>query len=398
VAALGFAGQPWRSFGEVDARAIKLLERALDGLGGDDSVLRTRTLARLAIALYFTGDRDRIAALADEALAMARRLGDEAALAAALEAQLYALWHPRGLEQRIAMAEELLELAQREEQAELTAQARRWRIVPLLELGRMDEADDEIAAHAQLARTLGQPYELMYTKVFEAMKALFTGAFADAGRLAEEILSADHGRPGADALQFYGLDMLTLTHACGGIESLEAPILDFIERYPGIPAWRAAIAMIRAQTGRADEARSILAEFGDFSALPEDPNLWPSMAWSALACRDAGAPEQAAALYELMLPHDGKGLVIGAGGAVWGSVSFYLGLVADGERAVRHLEDAVAWARERGARPWLAQAQVALAEARRDRPLLDEAAATASELGMAALSARIAALAEEAVA
>jgi predicted ATPase len=390
VAALGYAGQPWRSFGEVDARAIEMLKRSLEVLGGEDSVLRTRALARLAIALYFTGDQARVAATAEEALDMARRLGDQAALAAAIEARLYALWHPEGVEERLATAEELLELAQREEQAELTAQARRWRIVPLLELGRMEEADAEIAAHAELARTLCQPYELMYTKVFEGMKALFTGAFADAGRLAEEILSADHGRPGADALQFYGLDMLTLTHACGGIEALEAPILDFIERYPGIPAWRAAIAMIAAETGRHDEARALLAELADgFSVFPRDPNLWPAMAWSALACRDVGDPDQAAALYELLRPHDGKGLVIGAGGAVWGCVSLYLGMVAGEERAARHLQDAIDWARERGARPWVAQAQVALAEIRGDRALLDEAAATAAELGMAALTARI---------
>src|SRR3954454_3549632 len=201
---------------------------------------------------------------------MAPRAAAQSALAAAFAARLYALWHPEGVEERLATAEELLELAQREGQAELNAQARRWRVVPLLELGRMDEADAEIAAHAELARTLGQPYELMYTKVFECMKALFTGAFADAGRLAEEILSADHGRPGADALQFYGLDMLTLTHACGGIEDLEAPILDFVERYPGIPAWRAAIAMIRGETGREGEAAALLAELsaGDFAGFP----------------------------------------------------------------------------------------------------------------------------------
>ncbi len=400
IAALGFAGQPWRSFGEIDTRAIELLEQALAALSGDDSALRARTLARLAIALYFTGDQGRVAATADEALRMARRIGDQTALAEAIGAQLYALWHPDGVDERLAMAEELLELAQREGQAELTAQARRWRIVPLLELGRMDEAQTEIAAHAELARTLGQPYELMYTKVFEGMRALFTGAFADAGRLAEEILSADHGRPGADAHQFYGLDMLTLTHSCGGIESLEAPIRDFVERYPGIPAWRAAILMILAQTGRHDEARAALVELArdGFAAFPKDPNLWPAMAWTSLACRDVGEPEQAAALYELMRPYEGKALVIGAGGATWGCVAFYLGLVSEGERAVAHLEDAVSWSRERGARPWVAHAQAALAELTGDSALLDEAAATAAELGMAALTARVGALREQSAA
>jgi hypothetical protein len=401
LAALGFAGHTWQSFGEVDARAIELLSAALDQLDPGDSALRARTIARLATALYFAHGRERIVGMTDEALAMARRAGEPAALADAIEARLYALWHPGGIEERLEVATELLGLAERAGRSELAAQARRWRIVALLELGRIDDAVAEIEAHADLARTLGQPYELMYTKVFEGMRALFRGAFADAGRLANEILSSDHGRPGADALQFYGLHMLTLSHACGGIDQLEGPIRDFIERYPGIPAWRAAIAMILAETDRDQEALAELVGFAEdgFGCFPSDPNWWPSMAWTALACRDVGGPEHARTLYRLFLPHEQRALVIGAGGAVWGSVRLYLGILAgragDSELATRHLEAEVEWTAAHGARPWTAQAQAALAETLLNAGdqsgwrVLGEAAATAEELGMAALTRRI---------
>jgi hypothetical protein len=92
--------------------------------------------------------------------------------------------------------------------------------------------------------------------------------------------------------------------------------------------------------------------------------------------------------------------VIGAGGAVWGSFDFYLGLLAtrsgDRDAAERHFDAELEWTRERGARPWHAQAQVAYAELllghgehERASSLLDEAGQTAAALGMGALAARI---------
>ena len=402
LAALGFAGQAWQSFGEVDDRAVELLEDALARLDDADSSVRARTLARLAVALYFAGAGERLDAMTEEALAIARRVEDPAALAAAIEARLYAIWHADAVEERLAGGTELLALAQQGDRSELAAQARRWRIVPLLDLGRWDEAVQEIEAHAELARTLGQPYELMYTKVFEGMRALFTGDFAAAQQLAGEILSSDHGRPGADATQFHGLHMLTLTQACGGIEQLEAPILEYIERYPGIPAWRAAIPMIHVATGRIEEAAAAVEELSrdDFAILPRDANWYPAMAWSALACRDAGTPEQARRLHSMLVPYADRGVVIGAGGAVWGSFSLYLGMLAaragDARAAARHYEDELGWTAARGARPWHAQAQAAYGELLltagkddRAQELLGEAAATAAALGMGALAARI---------
>jgi DNA-binding SARP family transcriptional activator len=404
VAALGFAGQPWQSFGEIDEPAIGLLREALDALGPEPTTTRARTLARLTIAMYFAGDTDELEAMANEALAMARSTGDSEAVAAAIEARLYARWHPAGVNDRLESSEELLRIAEAEGRSELAAQALRWRIVPLLELGRMDDAHAEIARHAELARDLGQPYELMYTKVFEAMRAMFTGQFADAGRLAAEILSSEHGRPGADATQFYGLDMLTITFACGGIEQLEQPIREFIDRFPGIPAWWSGIAMIHAATGRSEYPREYLDELAQqrFRGFRRDPNFFPATTWVALACRDAGTADHARDLYEVLKEFEGLANVIGAGGAIWGSVNLYLGMLAgkagDRETAIGHLESEIAWTRERGARPWTATAQVALAELTGDRAPLEEAAATARELGMAALLSRIEGLAQESAA
>ena len=76
--AVGF--EYWR----VDRSLVGLLEEALAGLGDDDSALRARLLTRLASALYYSGATGRCTALSSEAVAMARRIGDPAALASVL--------------------------------------------------------------------------------------------------------------------------------------------------------------------------------------------------------------------------------------------------------------------------------------------------------------------------
>ena len=67
-----------------------------------DDGLRARLLARLAMELYFAGAEERRAILVDEAVAIARRLGDPATLAYALNARYAALWGPANVEDAVA--------------------------------------------------------------------------------------------------------------------------------------------------------------------------------------------------------------------------------------------------------------------------------------------------------
>ena len=101
--------------------------RPSTALGPGDSVLRVRVLARLAEKLVFAEPPERAVELADEAVAMARRLGEPEALAAALmgrhAARLYAGHAP----ERHRIGEQALALAEELEQRELAALARHWR-------------------------------------------------------------------------------------------------------------------------------------------------------------------------------------------------------------------------------------------------------------------------------
>ena len=76
-AALGFGGDLSFEVGVVDPVLITLLERALMLLGEEDSALRASVMARLAEALAITPRREQAASIAEEAVAVARRVGNK---------------------------------------------------------------------------------------------------------------------------------------------------------------------------------------------------------------------------------------------------------------------------------------------------------------------------------
>ena len=93
-AALGFE-KIGVEVGKVDQPLVTLLEDTLHVLGEADSAERARVLARLALELSYAGtSTTRRATLSQHAVAMARRVGDPTALAAALHTRLLDLWGP----------------------------------------------------------------------------------------------------------------------------------------------------------------------------------------------------------------------------------------------------------------------------------------------------------------
>src|SRR4029450_4611620 len=115
-AALGF-GEPQAEQGRANQQLLGLLREALDGLSPRDSALRVRLLARLATErtfateLTFADERHRPERLSQQAVEMARRLGDVACLGSALHARWMALMAPGEQAERSALAGGGLQLA-----------------------------------------------------------------------------------------------------------------------------------------------------------------------------------------------------------------------------------------------------------------------------------------------
>ena len=105
------------------------------GLRMDDSTLRARVTSRFAEAMTFSPGRERGAELSEEAIAMARRLGDRPTLAYVLERAHWATWGPENLDRRMAVATEITELAEDAGDIAAQIQIRMWRLAHLLEMG-----------------------------------------------------------------------------------------------------------------------------------------------------------------------------------------------------------------------------------------------------------------------
>src|SRR5262249_49099929 len=116
----------------ADFEFLGLLREAMAAMPPGDSRLRCLLLARLALCGHWDiSDHDGIAAC-DEAVAMARRLGDSEALVNALGTRFYYRWRPDLARERLTIADEIVAVALATADAGLVAQASYFRLVALL--------------------------------------------------------------------------------------------------------------------------------------------------------------------------------------------------------------------------------------------------------------------------
>jgi DNA-binding SARP family transcriptional activator len=412
-AALGFAGQ-WSILGRVDDARVALLEEALTALDEEDTPLRARLLARLALELYYSGEPDRRLALSEEAVELARQLDDPRTLATCLDARHYALWRPETVDERLQVAAELRQVAEQTCDPQLELEGAGWTVVDLLELGDVPGADVQIAAAIKLAEALQTPIWLWWTSLLRCTRAQLAGAFDEAERLAERTLEIGRQGQAENALNAYAQAMFNIRREQGRLAEVEPAVRGFIDLYPMLVAWRAALALLLVELGRADEAR---AEFerlaGDgFANLPRDANWLIGVTLLAEVCGALGDGARAAELYAALAPYARRNVVVGRAATCNGSASRLLGILAAAMRswelAEGHFIDALAMHERMGARPWVARTQLAYAEMllgrrrrgdrARARGLLAEAAAIADELGMGVVAGRARELAPAATA
>ena len=399
-AALGFAGQ-WSVLGRVDEARLALLEEALEALGDEDSPLRARLLARLALELYYSGDPERRLALSEQAVDLARRLGDPRTLAACLDARHYALWRPENVNERLEVAAELRRVAEQTGDPELELEGAGWTVVDLLELGDIQGADIQIAAASKLAEAMQRPIWRWWTSLLRCTRAQLDGRFEEAEQLADEALEIGRHGQAENAVNAYWQAMFNIRREQGRLAEVEPSVRRFIDLYPMLKAWRAALALLLVELGRVDEARE------EFSALagedmPRDANWLIGVTLLAEVCGALGDGERAEPLYALLEPYAGRNVVVGRAATCNGAASRLLGTLAaamrEWELAEGHFIDALAMHERMGARPWAARTQLAYAEmllARRRRgdkararELLADAVLTADALGMRCFALR----------
>jgi DNA-binding SARP family transcriptional activator len=342
---------PARSYGDANEEVVGVLRETLAALPVEDSPLRCRLLLTLASESYYVarpGETDR---LVDEAVSMARRLGESAGeqrlLADSLLGAVVAWWRPDRADERQALLAECLRLSEEHGFERLAANARCLLTCGRCELGDVDDLVEELAEMAELAREYRLHFaELIVTGLahsWSVMAGDVPGAQAHTTRLAEldEQISLAHKQ---DALRGVAFNVPLWFR---GVPIDLEQVGTFVHDSP-LPLASGATALF-LRHGLVEQAREVWAahEFDEVTVNWYSPPYW---AFSAEAAVGLGDHEVGAAVYARLRPFSGRCVMSGTNPAL-GPVDAYLALAAAatgetaiaGEHADRALEQARAW-------------------------------------------------------
>jgi tetratricopeptide (TPR) repeat protein len=310
------------------------------------------------------------------------------------------LWDAPHLAERVEVSTEMLTLAREIGNLELQLQAHAWLVVDLLERGDRDAVDAQTEAFEEGAARLRQPLYQWNSILWRAMRALLAGSLSLADKLAGEALAAGASAEAVTVSQYYAIQVLGIRRDQGRMGEFEQAARQLVEENPGRPAWRAALATLLCEEGRPDEAREEFSRLavGDFDDIPKDLDWLIAIVLLSEVCADLGDSERAALLYAKLEPYAEVNVVIGLAAVCLGSAASFLGRLAATmgqiDLAVGHFERALEANAALGASACLARTQVdyarALGPGPRSEELLALAGRAASELGLGAVSRKIA--------
>jgi tetratricopeptide (TPR) repeat protein len=328
------------------ARVDGVQRKALDSLDPSSSLARRLRIRLAAEETYATGDTRPILA----ELEQARERSEPLALAEALSLAHHCLLGPHHRELRLRLADELIAISPSTGRSVDGLMGIAWRTVDLLLAGdrRAGRSLGELRDHLAIERCDCLAYLVAALDVMLAMRA---GRLGEAEELAGRCYELGLDVGDADALGWYGAQLVAIRWMQGRGEDV-LPLLGDLVHSPTVAepctGFVAAQAALAAATGDLDTARSALASLrsGGLGNVP------PSSIWSATmlgACEAAfalGDAETAAEAYDLLVPYADLPVMASLAVACFGSAHRPLGLAAlavgDLERAIEHLEAAVA--------------------------------------------------------
>ncbi|HEY3952158.1 MAG TPA: AAA family ATPase [Streptosporangiaceae bacterium] len=330
AAALGVAGG--QGGFEIDLRdpdRVAVLTEALDAQPGGDSNPRAALLGRLSLALAFTEvAAEQREVLSAEAVAMARRLGDPAVLAAALAARCDAISGPDHVAERCAAAAEIIELARAGGDRTGEMLGRRLLVVALAEAGEWPAVDAEISSYARLAEQLAQPRLTWYVPLWRGARALMRGDLARADEHARELGELAE-RAGSVNARLLGLvQRFVRLVSEDEADELESDFAEIVALIPDDPqAGAHAHALLSARRGQFAEARADLDRVLA-GTVPRDADWLPKYLNVSVAAVLANHRAAAEVAYQLLKPFARQCAVGGILACSWGSVAAHLGLLA----------------------------------------------------------------------
>ncbi|GAA1008573.1 hypothetical protein Aple_062570 [Acrocarpospora pleiomorpha] len=303
-----------RTHGQTDVAHVELIRRTLAGLPDGESELRARLLATLALEAAIWHDPAGASAAAEEAVVLARGLGDASVLAVALNAHYYVNRVPGQYDLVLEIGAELMELGRRERLPGVEALGLLSRSSALMARADVDEA----AALVEAARELAGRYDL---REAAALAGLATAAIqrmqGDEAEAARGFAKVAADATEAEMWDIYGTMTVVRVihlHQQGRLAEADPEIQQLADGYP--QAARSLLSARMAMDGHPQAAELLREE-------PAFDYLWLLMqAFRADAAITLGDRDIAEQIYAQLLPY--RDCVIGGE-----TISMILGPVAE---------------------------------------------------------------------
>ncbi len=331
--------------GVVDEVLVSALRRALDGLPSGDDPRRCRVMLALAGELYYGATAQEREALADEAVSMARRLGDPALVVDACLRATIAIWRPATAPLRLELTTTAEEVARELDDHVALASALALRAVAAGELGDVEILTACLAAGRAEADRVRHLYAYLLLDSLDTAWAAMRGRFDEVDRhiahlfeVGEMVSIVGNEESLAGALMMQAIWQGQETAVLDGLVALTEDTF--------LPLATARTAML-CRVGRLDEARDYLDGHPDEVAEALTLDTWFSTMAVCMAAETAchlGDREMAATAYEWLAPFTGRPAGAGSGTYV-GPVDMFLAMAAhaagEADLATRHADDAV---------------------------------------------------------
>jgi DNA-binding SARP family transcriptional activator len=314
-----------REWGETDTRLIALLERQLDRVADTDPVRRVRILSTLAGELAFGEMVGRAWGYAEEAIGIARRLGQPDELGIAISGYLLAGLGTDHLPERRAVIDEMLSSDRLAFTPVVQALLRASQLTELIRSGELARFDAEFPpVWALAADVLHSPELQAQLRFAQACRYYVAGDVERGAEIAERTFRtmADVTGPWRQPAGFVSesAQLLITGTLADHAEQMAARLAR--PDHPSVPHLAApAAALGFVQRGDLYAARDIVS--GWFTPPPPSWTWIQAIAYWAQVAIALGEPDPGW-LHEQLAPHAGELAVVGVGADCGGAVDSLL--------------------------------------------------------------------------
>ena len=231
---------------------------------------------------------------------------------------------------------ELIDAASASGRHDVAADALRQRVLALVELGDLADADDEIERLDRLVQLKGEVQYLPYAPLLRAMRMLQRGDFQTAKRLNQRAAELGERIDSLHMAQLTLMQQFALNRWTGSPGHFTARLLRHAGPTGSNTIWYAAAAIDEADNGHHADARQLLDRGVGPTGVERVPvnEFWLfSLCLAAVASDRVDDRERAATLHTLLLPY--VDLLVGNVAPIVGPVSYAAGLAAVGRRPPR---------------------------------------------------------------